>query len=564
MRKKTRVLAMLLVMAMTVGLFAGCGSSDADNSEGAEAGLAAEQVFRYAKSSDTTGLNPIICTSAPDNEVSAIIYEGLVRNVADENDEAVQIPGAAESWDISEDGCTYTFYIRENAVWADGEPVTANDFEYTLKLMADPTSGATAGWLYEGVIVNFGEALYSNGATPDEIGVKAVDEKTLEIQLVKPCSFFLELVSNAFPVRQDVYEEYGQSYGASIDKIMTNGAFNLVKWEPNVQLTYAKSETYWNAENVTLDGLEAKIITDTATAAQALLNGDIDVLSTTDAEWKGLLKEKEEFVHTVYAQSNPEFFTFNCANKYFKNPKIRLAFSLAIDREKFNEDLNNGESEVMYGMMPGVIKVADKLYSELVDSQMIKTLAEEYKDPKALLIEGLKEEGLDPDPANMEVKLATRGTAEYSKKMAEWMLQMWEETLGVRITIDMMEWNVMWELVDAGDYDIATSGWGPYYNDPYGLLSIYDPENGYFDGTKTGWTDADSEKFHDLLVQSDATADTEERAQLLYEAEKLLVGTGVIAPTYTGTDSSFLAKKVQGYHVNPCTYIDYTLLSIAE
>ena len=122
----------------------------------------------------------------------------------------------------------------------------------------------------------------------------------------------------------------------------------------------------------------------------------------------------------------------------------------------------------------------------------------------------------------------------------------------------------MWELVDAGDYDIATSGWGPYYNDPYGLLSIYDPENGYFDGTKTGWTDADSEKFHELLVQSDATADTEERAQLLYEAEKLLVGTGVIAPTYTGTDSSFLAKKVQGYHVNPCTYIDYTLISITE
>lgn len=565
MKKKSKVIALLLTMAMTVSLFAGCGNKESGEGSGSgDASLAAEQVFRYAKSSDTTGLNPIVCTSAPDNEVSAIIYEGLVRNVADKNDEAVQVAGAAETWDIDKDGCTYTFHIRENAVWSDGVPVTANDFEYTLKLMADPTSGATAGWLYDGVIVNFGEALYSNGATPDEIGVKALDEKTLEIKLTKPCSYFLELISNAFPVRQDVYEEYGQSYGASVDKIMTNGAFKLVKWEPNVQLTYEKSETYWNAENVTLAGLEAKIISDTATAAQALLNGDIDVLSTSDAEWKAHLQATEGLVYNMYAQSNPEFFTFNCANKYFKNPKIRLAFSLAIDREKFNQDLRNGEAEVMYGMMPGVIKVADQLYSELVDSEMVKTLMGEYPDPKALLIEGLKEEGLDPDPAKMEVKLATRGTEEFSKKMAEWMLQMWEETLGVTITIDMMEWNVMWDMVDAGTYDIATSGWGPYYNDPYGLLSIYDPESGYFDKTKTGWTDADSEKFHELLVQSDQTADTEERAQLLFEAEKLLVGTGVIAPTYTGTNSCFVKDSVQGYHMNPCTYTDYTLISITE
>jgi ABC-type oligopeptide transport system substrate-binding subunit len=120
------------------------------------------------------------------------------------------------------------------------------------------------------VIEKFGDALYSkNGVKPDDIGVKAIDDKTLEIKLVQPCGYFIELISSAYPVRQDVYEKYGQSYGSTVDKIVTNGAFKLVKWEPNVQLTYEKNKTYWNAKNVKLQRIEAKVISDTATAAQA-------------------------------------------------------------------------------------------------------------------------------------------------------------------------------------------------------------------------------------------------------------------------------------------------------
>ena len=526
-----------------------------------------DQIFRYSKGSDATGLNPIICTTAPDNEVFEKICEGLYRDVTNEKGESAQEPGAAESCDISDDGLTYTFHIRPDAVWSDGEPVTANDFEYTFKLMADPESGATAGWLYDGTIVNFNEAMYqTDGVKPDDIGVKALDDKTLEIQLVHPCSYFLESVSTAWPVRQDVYEKYGQSYGASVDQIVTNGGFRLTKWEPNVEMTYEKSENYWNADNVHLQTIECKIITDTATRAQAIISGDIDYLGTNEEEWVGVLSQTPGLTSFVSDGNNPEFFSFNCSNKYFKNWKVRLAFSLAIDREKFNTDLNDGTAEVMYGLMPACTQVGDRLYTEAVseDTQIIKTLSAQYPDPKALLQEGLEEEGLDTDPSKMEVHLATRGTNEFSKRISEWMLQDWQENLGVTITIDSMEWNVMWDRVDSGDYDIATAGWGPYFNDPYGLLSIYDPENGYFNSSKTGWDDEDSQKFHELLDQSIDETDVSKRAEILFQAENILVGKAVIAPTYTATSNNFLSDKVGGYYVNPNSATDYNRIYIKK
>ena len=149
-----------------------------------------------------------------------------------------------------------------------------------------------------------------------------------------------------------------------------------------------------------------------------------------------------------------------------------------------------------YSLVPDVINCGEELYQDLIDEDIniLKDLEKEYPDPKALLIEGLKEEGLDPDPANMEVRYATRGTSEYSKKSAEWLLQEWQEKLGVTITIDMMEWNIMWDKVDEGDYDICTCGWSPDYNDPSTLLSIYDPVNGYFNSKKSGWTGSDADR----------------------------------------------------------------------
>lgn len=584
MKNLKRIIVLMLISALALSTLVGCGSTDGDQTgvdggtdvetaEGGEGetGMDADQTYRFSHNSDITGLNPMINTTAPDNGVQNFILETLVSDVADEDNNAIIKPAAAEKWDISEDGTVYTFHIREDAVWSDGVPVTAEDFVFTFRTMATPSVGSTNAWLFDGVILNYGEALYNDGENPEydkqpeDIGVKAIDEKTVEFTLTKPYGYFLELLTGAKPIRQDKYEEYGNEYGSSIDKIVMNGPFLMESWDQNVQITFVKSDNYWGKDNIKLDRIERKLIQDPATAAQALMNGDIDVVSTNDPDWQKLISDDGRFDKMIVPDNAPEFLGFNASNKYFKNEKIRLAFSLSIDRERYVEELLDGQGESLYSLMPSVTNVGNELYSEMVDgkNEVIKALAEEYPDPKELLIEGLKEEGLDPDPANMDVSYSTRGTGEFSKKIGEWLLQEWEQTLGVRIKIDMVEWNVMWDKVDAGDYDIATAGWGPYYNDPNALLQVYEPQDGYFNSAKSGWDNEDAKRYSEILKEASMSTDNQERAELFVEAEKLLVGTGVIAPTYVHTFSTFKADYVKGYHANPHSAIDYSLIYIS-
>lgn len=571
MKNFKKVLALIIALVMCLGTFTACGkdkpkdsnngSGNTSNEQNESGGKTPDeyQEFSFSDNSAVLGLNPMVNTTGPDNGLHQLILETLIADVADENGNSMIKPAAAESWEISDDGTVYTFKIRENAKWNDDVPVTAHDFVFTFRMMATPATGSTNAWLFEGVIKNFTEALYEGG-NPDEIGVKALDDKTLEFALVKPCGYFLDLLDGAKPVRQDKYEEWGEAYGSSFDKVVMNGPFVIESWNQNVQMTLLKNDKYWDAENVKLDKVNRKVIQDPGTAVQAFLSGEIDVISTNDPDWQKVIIDEGKYERITSPGNAPEFLGFNCANKYFKNPKIRLAFSLAIDKEKFNQDLNDGSDTPLYSLMPSVTNVGDELYSERIGgkNEILKTLNDKYPDPKALLIEGLKEEGLDEDPTKMQVSLSTRGTTEYSKKSAEWLLQQWQEKLGVSITIDMIEWNIMWDKVDAGEYDICTAGWGPYYNDPNALLCIYDPQDGYFDSEKSGWTGPDADKYHELLVQASNETDNQKRAELFLQAEELIVGTGVIAPTYVNNYNTFLAPYVRDYFITPHSSTDYT------
>lgn len=568
--KRKKVAALLVTAGLCAAMAAGCGGSEKaeqttqNQSGAADAGSTGqEQVFRFSFSSTVVGLNPIMNSASSDNRSHNLMYEALVADRANENNEAQIYPAAATSWDVSDDGCKYTFHMREGAVWNDGVPVTAKDFEYTFKKMADPATGSTNAWLFDGIIVNFSEALYSEGKTPDEIGVKALDDMTLEITLTHPASYFLDLLDGAKPVREDKYEEFGDSYGSTPEKTVVNGPFIIESWDQNTQMTLVKNKSFWDYDNIKIDKLEMKIL-DGPTAAQAYMNGDLDVIIPTDSNWINLLKEDGTSVLQKVTGDAPEFLTFNCANPYFKNPKVRLAFSLAIDREAFVRDLRDGVDDPIYSMIPDYTKVNEKTYTELVggQNQLIKTLQAQHPDPKALLVEGLKELGMSEDPAQMKVNYASRGTLESSKKIAEWLQQQWKEKLGVAVSIDMMEWNIMWDKVDAGEYDIATGGWGPYYSEPSALLGVYDPVSGYFSGKKTGWVDADSQRYGELLAEAKVCNDEKEKAELYLEAEKLLVGTGVIAPTYLPADTIFMKDYVKGYYATATSQTNYASVYI--
>lgn len=557
---KKRVLACLLAAVMTAGLLAGCGGDEKSGGGGSS-----EQVLNISTNSVVVGLNPLVNTTAPDNNAHNMIYDPLVRDRSAKDNTDEIVPAAAESWDVSEDGLTYTFHMNPDAKWSDGSKVTANDFEFTFKQMADPNTAATNAWLFDGVIVNFSEALYNNGKTPDEIGVKALDEETLEIQLVHPASYFLQLVAgSAYPVNQAKYEEYGSEYGTAPDKTVYNGPLKVTSWNQNTEMVLEKNDQYWGQEDMQLDKVNYKVIQESSTAVQAFINGELDVVSTSDTNWGKTITAAGDSQEMTVPSSAPDFFMFNLKNEYLSNTKIRQALSIAFDRQEMVDTLRDGMSVPIYSMMPDTMKVGDQTYTELVDGQnyFVTQMQEEYTDPKALLQEGLVELGKSTDPSQMTIRYASRGTSELSKKIGEWMKQVWEEKLGINVQIDMMEWNIMWDKIDAGDYDIACGGWGPYYNEPSALLQLFEPVNGYFNADKTGWNNEDSQKFTELLNQAKDVVDDKEKAEIYLQAEQLVVGNALIAPMYLEASPTYVKNYVKNYYVTTNGLVDLSQVSV--
>lgn len=557
---KKRVLACLLAAVMTAGLLAGCGGDEKSGGGGSS-----EQVLNISTNSVVVGLNPLVNTTAPDNIAHNMIYDPLIRDRSAKDNTDEIVPAAAESWDVSEDGLTYTFHMNPDAKWSDGSKVTANDFEFTFKQMADPNTAATNAWLFDGVIVNFSEALYNNGKTPDEIGVKALDEETLEIQLVHPASYFLQLVAgSAYPVNQAKYEEYGSEYGTAPDKTVYNGPLKVTSWNQNTEMFLEKNDQYWGQEDMQLDKVNYKVIQESSTAVQAFINGELDVVSTSDTNWGKTITAAGDSQEMTVPSSAPDFFMFNLKNEYLSNTKIRQALSIAFDRQEMVDTLRDGMSVPIYSMMPDTMKVGDKTYTELVDGKnyFVTQMQEEYTDPKALLQEGLAELGKSTDPSQMTIRYASRGTSELSKKIGEWMKQVWEEKLGINVQIDMMEWNIMWDKIDAGDYDIACGGWGPYYNEPSALLQLFEPVNGYFNADKTGWNNEDSQKFTELLNQAKDVVDDKEKAEIYLQAEQLVVGNALIAPMYLEASPTYVKNHVKNYYVATNGLVDFSQVSV--
>lgn len=561
--KKRKTLAMGLAVAMAVSCLAGCGGDDKKASSDGKT----EQVLNISNNSVVVGLNPLINTTGPDNSAFNMVLDPLVKRVTQEGNTYKIVPAAAESWDISEDGLTYTFHMNKDAKWSDGTKVTANDFEFTFQKMATPSVAATNAWLFDGIIENFSEALYDQGKKPEEIGVHAIDEDTLEIKIIHPASYFLELVSSsAYPVNKAMYEKLGSDYATSETKTVFNGPFKIESWSQNTEMVLVRNDQYWGADDVKLDKINSKIIQESGTAVQSYINGELDVIGTTDANWGKTIEEQGESESYQVPDSAPEFFMLNATNEYLCNEKIRQALSVAYDRQEMIDTLRNGKGVPIYSMMPDTIQVGEKTYTELVGGKnhFVQGLQDEIKDPKALLIEGLKELGKDPDPSKVTIRYASRGTSEVSKKIAEWMKQQWESVLGINIEIDMMEWNIMWDKIDAGDYDIATGGWGPYYNEPSALLQLFDPDNGYFNAEKTGWSGEDPKKYQELLNEAKFEVDDQKKAELYLQAEELVVKSGLIEPTYVEEAPTFVKKYVKNYFVSTVGQVDFSKVYIEK
>lgn len=543
-----RFFALLLSLAMVCGMLAACGGNG-DNSAGNnnsqqpagnsstdtttppadsdEIKLADEQVLNVVHSEPNI-LDVARFIGLPDR---SIFYNTLEPLVIIEN--GVVTEAGAESYEISEDGLTYTFHLREN-YWSDGKVVTAEDYATALKRQADPQNAFSFASSYYS-IENF-EAISKGEMDISELGVEVVDEKTLVLHLsvVDPT-----LLSSAqfYPDRADLVEEYGDSYGTEASKTLSCGPFVLTEWVHNSSLTLVKNEKFWDAENVALETINCLIIDDANAQYASLENGSLDYLSVSDLDYKAKFEARDDMIKYEYESGRIMMLVFNCKDDVFSNTKIRQAFSIAVNRDTVVDVVANGSGTPAYGFISSVCSVGSYHFREEVVEPLLEII-ENNPDPKALLIAGMEEAGLGSDPSTLTVTLNYAGTTALSRTYAELYQQMWNEALGVNIELAFNDSATHMSLLNSGDFQIASAGWGATL-EPQFQLSRWSTAK----GGQSQWI---NEEYVNLVSTGSATVDDKDRLDAYAAAEKLIIQEAAFVPLYYGRNCKFMYDYVGG------------------
>lgn len=534
-----KFLSLLLVAALVITFAAGCGG-DNDGNQGGEATLDEKQYVNTSIIAEPTTFDSVIATDTVAMNMLNNMMEPLVRLIEHEDRTVEPVPAGAEKYEVSEDQTVWTFHLRDNT-WSDGQPVTAHDYEYGIKRVLDPNVGAA----YSYIMMPIKNAMAVNtGEKPlDELGVKALDEKTLEITLESPCSYFLGLVYHSvmLPQRQDIIEKYGDQYGTDADKLVYCGPFTCTQWVHNSEIVLTKNENYWDKDNVKLESVNYKVIQDENAVYNSLENGSIDLANTSTKEWTETFKQFDELEYYESDNSSVFYQYYNQYDELFSNAKVRKAFAIAVDREEMNEVVYDGQNKPAYGFVPPQVYVGDTEYRGAVEKDAMQKLIEENPDPKALLVEGLKELGMDPDPSKLTVEMQLGGTDQWTKKLGEYMQQVYKEKLGVTVELKMLEWGVFIDNYYNYEYQMAMMQFGSDFNDPLAMLTSAESSQ---DGFCIGYGD---ERVDELIYAATAEMDTAKKIEMIKEIEDIFIYRDCcVAPLNFSVGHSFTYDYLQG------------------
>ncbi|QSS99651.1 peptide ABC transporter substrate-binding protein [Pontibacillus sp. ALD_SL1] len=439
------------------------------------------------------------------------LMEGLTRLGKEHTPEAA----TAEDWKVSEDGTVYTFMIRDNAKWSNGDDVTAGDFVYAWKRLLDPETASPAAFL--GYFIKGGEAFNKGEGSKEDVMVEAVSEKELKVTLEAPTGYFTHVISNPafFPINESVATENPEWF-AEADTFVGNGPFNLAEYNKDKDMLLKKNENYWDAETVTLDQVHFAMVDDTNTEYQLFESGDLDV-SEIPSEMSEELINSDAV--SITEQAGTYFYRFNVTEEPFQNEKIRKAFALAVDQQEIVEFVTKNKEQPAYGFVSyGFQDPSGNDFREQ-NGNMLETDPEKAKQ---LLEEGMKEEGYDELP---EVTL-TYNTSESHKAIAEALQQKFKTVLDVEIGLENTEWNVF--LQDQKDlkHQLSRSSFLADYGDPINFLESFTSDSVM---NRTGWS---NDQYDQLIADAKAESNNEKRWELMYEAEKVLFEEMPIFPVH--------------------------------
>ncbi|GBE06988.1 MAG TPA: peptide ABC transporter substrate-binding protein [Gammaproteobacteria bacterium] len=493
--------------------------------------LAAEQVLRRGNGSEVQTLDPHKAEGVPASNILRDLYEGLTI----EKPDGTVIPGAAESWEISDDGKVYTFKMRKNARWSNGDPVTAGDFVYGLRRSVDPATGSQYSQILAPILN--AEAIIAGKKPVDSLGVEAIDDSTLKITLKAATPYLLGLLnhSTTYPVHKGSVEKNGDKFSRP-GKLVGNGAYVLKEWVVQSHVVLERNPMYWDNDNTIIEKVIYLPIEESSAELKRYRAGEVDITGSIPTSQYNWIKKNLPGELHIAPTLGTYYYGFNLTRPPFKdNLKLRKALSMAVDREILTEKITKAGEIPAYGWVPpGVNNYTSQQldYAELSGAERIKKAKQLYRE--AGYSKG--------NPLTVEIRY---NTSEGHKKVAIAISAMWKMNLGVKTKLINEEWKVFLQNRKQKKLtQVFRGGWIGDYNDAFTFAELMQSNHGIND---SGYNNPEYDK---LLEQAATESDMKKRRSILEAAERMLLKDHAIMPLYFYVSKHLIKPYVKGYEPN--------------
>lgn len=560
MKWKLKNLAALAMSAAMVLSMAACGSDSGSTSTAASAAGSAAGSEAAATASGDQNLNILLSGTVNNLDPDASSWTGeyqivtqsqasLLRIVTDDSDKDTYVEDGCESYEVSDDGLTYTFHLREN-YWSDGEKVVAQQYVDAALRALNPDNGYSTT---EFLPIKNAQAYYDGECDASELGVKAVDDNTVEYTLESPNSEFLYYIAYraGYPCRQDVIDKATSAYGTNVDEMVFNGPFKVTSWVKENSVTLEKNDKYWDAANVKLGTVTMQYVAETSTQATLFDAQQLDVVPYNDdygADWEAQAADgKIDYINKVGTYSDFLVFAIENGGKsgLMGNANIRQALSLAVDRQELCDTVW-GRYEPAYTYVPTAVTCGGETFNTAGEG-LVKDLQAKYSTDESLqelFKKGLEELGKDTDLSAVTIDFVVEADNVARQTQAEYLAQTWQSKLGIQVNVDVT--TDAEERQQQMDYDVGVNGWeggaSPYnylfvVNVPYGLK--------YLTGVYT------NEHVNELLGQVTSITDAAKQAEMFHEIEDTILEEAGVGPLYFTDIKFFQQTYVKGiYYTN--------------
>lgn len=542
--KLRKILAMVMALALLCATFTACGdtsgtsssagtsstASDSGDSSAAEEGETATGgsggTLNMRNTMEPTSLNTLLATYAYDFTPINAMIECLYRD--DEND--VPQPAGAETVDISDDKLVYTFHLREDATWSNGDPVVATDYEFAWQQALNPK--VASDYAYMLYFIHNAEPYFNGEVEWSEVGVKVIDDHTLEVTLDNPLPYATDLFAfpTLAPINQKFYEEVGaDKYATDAEYFCCNGMYELTEWSHNSEIVFEKREEYWNADAVGPDTIVYKIITDSQAGLNSYLSREIDY---TDLDSGEVVQQAEAagFEVGVKPARSSYYLIVNTEDEFMSNQNLRLALAYSIDKQALVDTVYQNDNQPMTSFTPPAIMGAAGADGPTFQEALLAERGEMYpgsgdlEKAQEYLQAALEELGCTVDELNLSIDCADDSLR---RNCATFLQEQWRQNLGIEnIAVNSMQTKQVSANRQSGDYCMSLGGWSPDYNDAINFLDLWVTDGGNNDSF---WS---NEEYDNLIAQATAEADEEVRQQYLFDAEEILAAEMPVIPLY--------------------------------